>query len=230
MPHIIAVSASKTSHRKTVHLHHCRYIRNIPSENRIFFQSIQEANEAGYHLCRCCHPISRYYNKERKLITEFCEGHHYSFMRNDEDLQITSKYDTWKIITNGKEHRLFLYHKNSNPYYTDKKHHSIVPGYHSQAWRSDNVIGYLKYIVEHDSFVADKRSTSSSITPTFRNRSLSSEELTRKYSLECYQNTWHPIKGTKRYKKDQNKKRRLERRKAIQNVYRLIDQLSANAQ
>ena len=55
---------SKRSHRRIVHTHACFLVRGFDSEAIGTFETLPEALDAGYRLCRRCNPILRQYQKE----------------------------------------------------------------------------------------------------------------------------------------------------------------------
>lgn len=85
---------------------------------------------AEYHLCNCCPAIAHRYRREKKAVDSFCKDNQLQLKLEDGAINIASPQDCWKIIVNGKNKNLLLYHKNS----FEKKYEvvpSIVPGYHS---------------------------------------------------------------------------------------------------
>ena len=117
---------SKRSHRKIVHIRGCRILNRIPREERVLFRTLQEAQENGYRLCRCCSPVLRRYRKDRKEIEAFISKHRYSMKENDGNLLIRSAKDTWRIIVHPITGKVVLLHKNL---YGD-------PGQESPGWLS----------------------------------------------------------------------------------------------
>ena len=111
-------------------------------------------------------------------------------------IDVITPRSEWKIIVNGQLHKIFLYHKNSRPCYHDT---SMIPSYHSQATRSNTILGYLQYIMGHDEY---------------RRHHPIAEKKKEKPA---------PSKGTKRYKKAVKRQRALERRTQIRSVYHMID-------
>ena len=71
-----------------------------------------------------------------------------SYWLEDGQLHVYTPRSKWRIIVNGRDNKIFLYHKNTYSKY--EKIPSIIPGYHSQAIRSKTIVGYLEYIIQHD--------------------------------------------------------------------------------
>ena len=99
---------SVNSHRKIVHLSHCKVLRRIPKESRRSFESLEEAKAHGYRLCRCCPSIAQKYRKERNQVKRFCRDHDFTFMLLNDVIHVISRHDCWRIITCGNNKRLFL--------------------------------------------------------------------------------------------------------------------------
>lgn len=199
---------SKKSHNKIVHLNNCSYVLHMDRESKGQFANLEEAREAGYQLCKCCAPISKYYKSEYFKIKEYAAKNGLAFYLNDGVLIIQTPYSKWKIITNGHKNYIFLYHKNT---YKKCRENTLVPGYHSQSVRRSTIMGYLKYIVEHDNY------------------RLNNPEYHGPVYVEP------PRKGTKRYKKEKKRERKRERYQSVMRVLALIEketnyrQLSAAA-
>lgn len=190
----------KNSEKKIIHTINCFHIQNTDIENTGWFESLSEAYEYGYRLCKHCNPLFKYYKKEQKSVLDFCRKNGMSIHLSNRSISVTSIKSKWKIVLD-KKNKIVLYHKND--FVTDKDYLSEVDGYHLQGdVRKKSIVEYLKYIIEHDSYrrmnplyIPDKRKT----TP--------------------------PKKGTKRYKKEQEKKARQQHRYAVKTVLDLIDSL-----
>lgn len=219
------------SHRKTVHLSNCSYLCHIPSKNIRSFKSLEEAEKYGYRLCNCCPSIASKYRKERKQIKEFCKTQGFISKIHNGSLHIISACDCWQIITNGRNNSMFLYHKNTDMRFRREKHPSMVPGYHSQSFRSDTIIGYLNYISSHDEFRSEhpfgdysylkKNTEKTSERPDWHIEKCG-EEI-----VSAENKSYIRIKGTHQYRKDQKKKKKIKRRAEITRVYALLDEMAA---
>ncbi len=141
---------STKSTEKVFHLSHCSVRKRIQKVHERSFASPEEARAQGYRSCNCCCQMATKLRKEQAAINQFCQENGVSCHLEDGQLHVCTPHSKWRIIVNGKAHKLFLYHKNS--FEKPEKIPSIVPGYHSQAIRKDSIEGYLQYIVEHDTF------------------------------------------------------------------------------
>jgi hypothetical protein len=88
--------------------------------------------------------------KEQEAVNQFCQQNGVSCWHEDGQIHVQTPQSKWKIITSGKGNKLFLYHKNA--FHKEESIPSIIPGYHSQAARSKTIVGYLEYIVQHDTY------------------------------------------------------------------------------
>lgn len=143
------------STEKVFHLPHCKIRQRMNKEYEQHFDTPEEAREHGYRMCNCCSPVGSRLRKEQVAVNQFCQENGVSCRQEDGQLHIRTPHSKWRIIVNGKAKKLFLYHKNS--YEKPERIPSIVPGYHSQAIRCDSIMGYLQYIVEHDTFRVRER-------------------------------------------------------------------------
>lgn len=139
---------STKSNEKVFHLPHCKIARRIHKEYKKQFATPDEARVAGYRMCNCCSPMGMRLRKEQEAVNQFCQENGASCWLEDGQLHVITPKSEWRIIVNGKAKKLFLYHKNT--YEKFEKIPSIVPGYHSQAARSETIVGYLEYIIQHD--------------------------------------------------------------------------------
>ena len=190
-------SYSKKSGRKVVHKDNCYHLREAQREAIGWFHTLEEAQAAGYRLCRHCDRAIREYRNEEKQIEQFCAQNEIKCYTQNEKVIIVTPYSKWKIIFVSK--RMFLYHKNSQKRLSDMD--SIVPGYHSQAIHKDTIIEYLKYVIEHDQY-----------------RLL--------HDMPVRNETTKLIKGTKKYKKAMKRQKKREHRYEVKRVLDLIESLS----
>lgn len=219
---------SINSHRKIVHYSNCAILSHIPKENIRSFYSLQEAQAHGYHLCKCCPPIAHKYRKERHKIKDFCHTNGLTVKLQDGAIHIISRHDCWRIITNGHNHNIFLYHKNTGKRCRRDRHPPLVPGFHSQKIRASTILEYLEYIVGHDLYRDDHPCTERVSHASGKKWNIP-DWLYEKYGPEYFSNNaseTKPMKGTKRYKKEQARKKRQKRRAAIIRVNALLDELA----
>lgn len=147
-------------------------------------------------------PIYKYYKKEEQEIEKFCAENFISCFLDDRVLVVQTPISLWKIITNGHKHYMFLYHRNDPRTDYEDQSQALVPYYHSQSCRRNTIIEYLKYIVAHDDF----REHNPARRPHVRRNK--------------------PHKGTRRYKKQVQKSKRINRQKQIRKVEKLLKDLN----
>lgn len=141
---------SKNSGSKVIHNNHCSYFKRMNHKNIGTFVSIEEARGAGYHLCKHCAPMWRYYSKEYYRIKAYAAKKGMALDYVDGEIIVQTPYSSWKIIVNGQKNHIFLYHKNTYGRCPNKR--DLVPGYHSQSVRRSTLMEYLEYIAEHDAY------------------------------------------------------------------------------
>ena len=194
---------SKRSRSKIVHQSTCQHIQNVSVEDVGSFENLEDAYAAGYRLCRHCSPIAKLYRKESDVLQGYCQSHAASVFFKDRFIGISTPISDWRIIPSGKGNEVVLYHKNT---LGDKKT-GPVPRYHLQ-WVSQNTIsGYLEYISDHD---------------LYRN-------MHPLYPVQSKKNSPPPMKGTKRYRKEQKRASKKARRQSIAHVLTLIENLDTQA-
>lgn len=148
-------------------------------------------------------PIAKLYRKESDVLQGYCQSHAASVFFKDRFIGISTPISDWRIIPSGKGNEVVLYHKNT---LGDKKT-GPVPRYHLQ-WVSQNTIsGYLEYISDHD---------------LYRN-------MHPLYPVQSKKNSPPPMKGTKRYRKEQKRAAKKARRQSIAHVLTLIENLDTQA-
>ncbi len=138
------------SRSKVVYKCNCHYYKNMDPDLIGSFITLDDARAAGYHICKHCAPMGRYYTKEYYKLKEFAKKNTVAIDYADGEIVVQTPYSNWKIIVNGKKHDIFLYHKNT--LHGKYGRPSIVPGYHSQAVRRGTLMEYLDYIVLHDEY------------------------------------------------------------------------------
>ena len=99
---------SKRSHRRIVHTQACFLVRGFAPETIGTFETLSEAFDAGYRLCRRCNPILRQYRKEQMAILDYCRENGMSFHLNDRYLSIISPISRWRVTERGIENVRFL--------------------------------------------------------------------------------------------------------------------------
>lgn len=181
----------------------CQHIQNVSVEDVGSFENLEDAYAAGYRLCRHCSPIAKLYRKESDVLQGYCQSHAASVFFKDRFIGISTPISDWRIIPSGKGNEVVLYHKNT---LGDKKT-GPVPGYHLQRVSQNTISGYLEYISDHD---------------LYRN-------MHPLYPVQSKKNSPPPMKGTKRYRKEQKRAAKKARRQSIAHVLTLIENLDTQA-
>jgi len=193
----------KNSRKKIVHSVDCFHVQNTEIDSIGYFESIGEAYDQGYRLCKHCSPLVRQYKYECREMVDFCRKNGLAVHLGNRCISITSiSRSKWKIALD-KKNRFALYHKNS--FTTEKDHLSEISGYHLQSdARRNSIVAYLQYIVDHDHF----------------------RMLNPAYIPKKKKESSPPRKGTKRYRSAQRRIEKYKRKKAIKNVLDLIESLN----
>lgn len=192
---------SKKSGSKIIHTQECFHIGDTDINDIVWFETLNEAYEKGYRLCKHCSPIAVGYRRENKSIMDFCKRNGLSVCLYDRFISVISPHSIWKIIVCDDGKKISLYHKNT--FETEKDSLSEIKGYHKQRDISkDNVVDYLAYILKHDQFRM--------INPVYN---------------KVKKEKAPPRKGTKRYRSKQRRTEKYKRKQAIKNVLNLIETL-----
>lgn len=142
---------NKKSSSKVVHYSHCHHIKGRKQDIRGTFDTLEEARRAGYRLCKCCAPMAKFYRKEVRDLVKFAAENGLSFCYEDGMVDIQSPYSRWKVVVVGKlRKKLAIYHKNTQVRKKEKP--TMIPGYHSQAFRADTILDYMKFVLSHDAY------------------------------------------------------------------------------
>ena len=139
---------SKKSAQKVVHTKHCCHLMNTPKEDIGCFSNAEKAHNYGYRLCKDCGPLEKYFARKKDTIEDFCRQNEISYKLEGNELLVETPYSSWKIITEGLQSFMCLYHKNE----LGKGRNSAVAGYHLQDHKSHSILSYLHYICSHDEY------------------------------------------------------------------------------
>lgn len=191
---------SKNSKKKVVHFEGCHHLNAIKAENLSSFESIKKVREAGYRMCSCCSPIVKKIRTENDAIQNFCYENGLLYFIDKGNLHIQTKHSKWKVLASDEQSKVELHHKNTYK----QEYENSVPGYHKQAFCSESILGYMEYIVKHEAY-------------------------RRHNPLPVKVEKAPPIKGTKRWNKQQKAIKRKERKQQIWNVLNLIDNLQVSS-
>lgn len=192
----------KKSKKRIIHLQECFHTLKLDDENWGSFETLAEAYEQGYRLCKHCNLLAKQYRKEHKGIINFCQRKGLRVSFGYRNIAVASVHSKWLIAIDEKS-KFILYHKNT--FETEKDCLSEIKGYHKQYdVLKGSIIDYLNYIVEHDYF-----------------------RMMRPVQGPKKKKEYHPPrKGTRRYKSAQRRIEKIKRKEAIDNVLNLIDSLN----
>lgn len=192
---------NRKSKEKIIHKVNCFHLAKTKSADIVYFESLEEAYKYGFKLCKHCSKISEAYRKEKKDILSFCAENGLSSFLTRDRLIVTAPCSQWIIIFDENEEPV-LYHKNT--YQRKYDYLNKIYGYHRQyGTRENSIVAYLGYIIQHEYFRAEN-------------------------PLHFYFSS-SAQKGTKRYRKEQEKKKRTEKRFAVKNVLNLIESLQVQS-
>ena len=140
------------SHKKVVHMPHCRVIRRIRKSYRRTFIGPKEAIAAGYCRCKiCCPPLETLFTRQREAVEALLSKEKLKLTIKNGQAEVQSCAGAWRIIQNPETLRLQLFHKNTYVHTNDSN--SFMPGYHLQEKaREKTIIGMLKFIGSHDAY------------------------------------------------------------------------------
>ena len=194
---------SKNNKSKIVHFISCRHSKLMLLENLGSFETLKEAWDAGYRLCKHCNPVFPFYRATRKSTEDYCTQNGVAYEIYHQCVRLCTPHSSWRI-TPTDSGEVALYHKNQWESYRDAE--SAVKGFHLQHKHCRTLLDYCRYIVEHDRYrracPAQKPSYARPPKPP-------------------------APKGSKRWVKEQKREAKRERRNAIANVFNLFAQLEA---
>ena len=146
---------SKRSREQMIHDETCRYAKMTAPHNRVFFHTAEAAYAKGQIAGRYCAAAMKALRIELGELQDFCEANGISiyFEHSYGTLQIIAPESEWKIAVVGVHQLLRLYHKNTADFDNGS---SPYVGFHFQNVRRATILGYLKYIVEHDRYWKEK--------------------------------------------------------------------------
>ncbi len=191
---------SVNSKKKIVHFKGCHHLKNIKAKNLKSFENVYDVRKSEYRICSCCSPVLKQLRKEKSELLKYSMENGLSFFVQKGDLHICTHHSNWKVLVSNNESILELHHKNNY----EKEYRDSVRGYHKQNYISDSILGYLEYINNHENY--------------------------RMFCpLPVFIKKEPPVKGTKRWNRQQKAMKKKERKRQIWNVYNLIDSLSVSS-
>ena len=184
---------------KRVHNINCRYVKRMSESGKMTFATYKEARLSGYEPCKYCVSIRKYLKREKKQIEEYCKpyGIHFFLNQSDASVEALSKSGKWKIVVDDETQDLLLYHYSNGTL----KQSDVIPGYHRQNVKRNKLLGYLKYIYQHDKF----------------------REAHPLYTRQTNPNV---MKGSKKWKKQKNHEDKMRRTQSIRYVTELLNNMA----
>ncbi len=180
---------SKVSERKIIHDADCIHTKRIALKNVDTFESLYEAYDQGYHLCRHCSGLYKQFEQEKKKLKKKKKVYGIRYEYFDQYLQVYTQFSEWRILASDNNKQLVLFHKNTKS--LNKDQYSPIPGYHDQKIVREKLVDFITYILDHE-----------------YSRSVEGGKAEK-----CA-----PIKGCKRFKEQQKKLKEKEEKRANREV------------
>lgn len=147
---------SRYSKRHIVHSQNCYYVANMAEHNKVHFHTWKDAMDAGCRKCKYCNSMKAVFCRQKKNVKQFCRTHPICCKLEGDLLVIQTSDSAWKLRFCPYDRKLHLYHRNTyeRPYYQMKADELLAPidGYHFQTNQCANIVGCLKYILQHDRY------------------------------------------------------------------------------
>lgn len=195
---------SKKSNSKIIHNGICFHLSDCDISDIGRFETLKEAYENGYRLCKDCSPLYKAYKSEEEKLYEYCQSNALTSYISDRFVKVISPYSSWKIVVSDSGNRLCLYHKNECRRCGDEQ--SEIKWYHYQKKYADTILKFLKYITDHDYYRMKNPVYTSHTKPKAP-----------------------PLKGTRRYRNEEKRNERIRRKQEIYRVLSIIENLSPAA-
>ena len=187
---------------RIAHFEGCHHLKMIQDDNINCFDTYAEARENGFRICKCCDPVMKAYKNETEELTTFCAENGLICFAKDSVVYLQTVHSKWKVMPSD-EGGLIVYHKNTR--FKKKDIQSPVSGYHLQNFNCKDILGVCKYVLDHDCYryhnplKKDKKAGAKTGSP----------------------------KGSRKWRAQQERIKKQNRRNAIKNVYFIFDQLVA---
>lgn len=193
---------NKKSSWKIIHTKECFRINNQDINDVGWFETLDEAYAKGYRLCRNCSILKNAYKSQCDEIKEFCRKKRMEIFVYDKFIAISSSYGEWKLVPSRQGNHIVLYHMNE---FKNEKKPTRVPGFHKQHTFFDEIMGYLRYIEDHDFYRM--------VNPLY---------------IKPNKPKKTPPKGSRAYKNMQKKAAYIANKRAIANVLNIIESLGVS--
>lgn len=205
----VCVIGSTRSSRHVVHYAHCRILAKIPADRRKQFDHMGKAKEAGYHLCKYCAAIDRFYKPVMERAQTYCHETGLICVLHHGVLHIRSKHDFWRIAIEEVSGKPALYHRNKMR--RKGKKEATIDDYHRQMSQSHKILVLLRLIADHDQYV-DKQ------------EAMTKQKEQEKKSIPGYT---PPARHSKKGRKLARKEKKQKKRSQIARTLAIIDELEA---
>lgn len=192
----------RSKYSKVVHYASCHYLKRMHCNHAQEIDSYATVKEQGLRVCKCCNPVMKRYKSETEALVTFCAENGLICFAHGDAVHLQSRYSKWKVLPSSGE-TFVVYHKNTTVREGDSE--SSVRGYHLQNLHAESLREVCEYVLDHDGY---------RIYHPVRRPGRSEPKPA-------------PHKGTKRWRKEQKKIKKQERRTAIRNVYSIFDSLAA---
>jgi hypothetical protein len=192
----------RSKYSKVVHFAGCRYLKRLQCNRVQCIDSYAEVKEKGLRVCKCCNPVMKEYHAQTDALVTFCAENGLILFAHNDAVHFQSRFSKWKVIPHSAE-TFVVYHKNTTVREGDSE--SSVRGYHLQNLHAESLREVCEYVLDHDGY---------RIYHPVRKSG-------RKEPKPA------PQKGTKRWRREQARLQKQNRRREIQNVYSLFDRLEA---
>ncbi len=202
----------KNGKNRIVHTSNCFHILRCKKGDIAYFGTLDAAYNNGYRLCKHCDFLSAQYQREKAEIKKYCKENPIVVQKKSLFILVSAPLSMWRMVLSSDNKHISLYHKN----FFDKNETdlSIIRGYHLQNISKCSIIGYLKYILEHDKYRRQHPYTKAVYKPLEETPSLA------KKSAGAF--TKPSVKNAAKLAK---KEAKIKRKNKACNVLRLIDSL-----
>ena len=187
---------------KVAHFWGCHHLGRILVDNAVPLNTWSEARRQGVRICKCCNPVWRRYKAEQRTLTTFCAQNGLAFYSQDGLVSLKTMHSQWKIVPTD-DGGIELFHRNTR--YKKSDALSPLSGYHLQKFRILSIIAACRYVLDHDAYRLH--------TPAAKDK-------------QSGVKTGSP-KGSRKWRAQQKRNKKKERRNAIKRVLFIFDQLEA---
>ena len=184
----------------------CPNAKNIDKSRIEYGHKPNELTEKGYVLAKCCSKSWEKYSLEKDEIDEFCKENHIKVWFEDNSIYIETEVASWKLVDESNKGLYTLYHSNTEVYSNLKKENGkIIHNYHIQKnVCRKTIIGYIKYIINHDIWRVnelEKYKTMPKTTKNQRKKYRKAKKESRKTKIRNVLNMLESLRMEEEYKR-----------------------------